>query len=105
MRRGAPILPIPKLVLFVHGSRPETGIAPLAAGSQSCPAAGPVRNVARMVIVVRNRTVNQIPRIRENPVKQTAFLFTADRPGNAFTPDSSRYLNCRSNLIGHDAPI
>jgi len=75
MRRGAPIPPIPKLVLSVHGSRPETGIAALAAGSQSCPAAGPVRNVARMVIVARNRTVNQIPRIRENPVKQTALHF------------------------------
>jgi hypothetical protein len=28
----------------------------------------------------------------------------ADGGGNAFTFDSSRYLNCPSNLIGHDHP-
>jgi hypothetical protein len=28
----------------------------------------------------------------------------ADGAGNAFTFDSSRYLNCPSNLIGHDHP-
>jgi hypothetical protein len=28
--------------------------------------------------------------------------FTDMRAGNAFTPDSSRCLNCPSNLIGHD---
>jgi hypothetical protein len=71
MRRSAPVSPLPRLVLSVHGSRPgRGGIAAPAADSRSWPDTRRARNVARMVIVVRNRTVNQIPRIRENPVKQ-----------------------------------
>src|SRR5258707_9223635 len=37
-------------------------------------------------------------------VKQAFLQFAAVRTENAFTPRSSRYLNCPSNLIGHDHP-
>jgi hypothetical protein len=37
-------------------------------------------------------------------VKQAFLQFAAVRTENAFTPDSSRYLNCPSNLTGHDYP-
>jgi hypothetical protein len=75
-RRGVPISPDPR----TRSNRPrlqagEAGIAALAAGLQLRPAAGPAWNVARMVIVVRIRTVNQIRRTRENPVKQRAWHF------------------------------
>jgi hypothetical protein len=58
-----------------------------------------------MVIVSRNGTVNQIPKTRSNPSKTTIFFDFLDVSGAcAFTPDSSRCLNCSSNLIGHDDP-
>jgi hypothetical protein len=62
-------------------------------------------HLAAMVIVSRNRRVNRIPRTNQNPRKNKHCRdFAAVRAGNAFTPDSSRYLNCPSNLIGHDHP-
>jgi hypothetical protein len=77
MRRRAPLSPD----LRTHSDRPrlqagEGRIVALAAGSQLRPAAGPAWNVARMVIVVRNRTVNQIPRIREKSRQTKSFAFS-----------------------------
>jgi hypothetical protein len=38
------------------------------------------------------------------PVKWRLLRFADDGGARAFTPDSSRCLNCSSNLIGHDDP-
>jgi len=61
------------------------------------------RRLSAMVIVLRNRTVNRIQRLRGKPRKNKALPdLAADRAGSAFTSRSSRTLNCPSNLIGHD---
>jgi hypothetical protein len=60
--------------------------------------------LATMVIALPNGRVNRIPRTAKSPVKQAFPPFADPRAGQAFTPDSSRCLNCPSNLIGHDHP-
>jgi uncharacterized protein len=40
----------------------------------------------------------------ETPAKQAFLQSGGAGLREAFTPDSSRYLNCSSNLIGHDHP-
>jgi hypothetical protein len=60
--------------------------------------------IAAMVIVSRNRKVNRMSQTDETPVKGALPRFGSCRGRNLFTPDSSRYLNCPSNLIGHDHP-
>ncbi len=41
---------------------------------------------------------------RKAPSNMHFCSFTAGGTGRVFTFDSSRYLNCSSNLIGHDDP-
>jgi uncharacterized protein len=60
--------------------------------------------IAALVIVSRSRKVNRISQTDETPVKRALLRFCSWRGRNLFTPDSSRYLNCPSNLIGHDHP-
>src|ERR1700722_11375412 len=60
--------------------------------------------IAAMVIVWRNRKVNRMSQTDETPAKCALLPFCGWRGRNLFTPDSSRYLNCPSNLIGHDHP-
>jgi hypothetical protein len=57
-----------------------------------------------MVIALPNGRVNRIPRPHGNPAKQALLLFSELRRANPFRFDSSRTLNCSSNLIGHDHP-
>src|SRR3954464_2039474 len=61
-------------------------------------------HVAAMVIALPNGRVNRIPRTRGNPAKQTLCDFATVTTRNPFRFDSSRSLNCSSNLIGHDHP-
>jgi hypothetical protein len=60
--------------------------------------------IAAMVIVWRNRKVNRMSQTDETSAKRALLPFCGWRGRNPFTPDSSRYLNCPSNLIGHDHP-
>jgi hypothetical protein len=55
-----------------------------------------------MVIALPNGRVNRIPRGGANRRETSILTICGGRLRNPFTPDSSQYLNCPSNLIGHD---
>jgi uncharacterized protein len=57
-----------------------------------------------MVIGLPSRTVNQFLGPRQNRSETSISPIRCSRAVVAFTPDSSRCLNCHSNLLGHDAP-
>jgi len=57
-----------------------------------------------MVIVLPNGTVNRISRNQKTPVKPAFSRFRIRDIRNAFTFDSSQYLNYPSNFIGHHHP-
>jgi hypothetical protein len=73
-------------------------------GSRVCPAAGGLERCPDGYRSAKSQGKSKSAKSRKLPSHNEFCNFTADCAGHAFTPDSSRYLNCPSNLIGHDDP-
>jgi hypothetical protein len=61
-------------------------------------------SVATMVIIFAKQQGKPNPQNGENPRKAAFSHIRPSTRRRAFTTDSSRCLNCPSNLIGHDHP-